>query len=295
VTGGVGWPAPPAHRAEVWHPDSADFPESLRAIPRPPRALWTLGDRSVLDAPRVAIVGTRAMTAYGERVTRRLAAALARAGACVISGMARGIDATAHRAVLEVRGRTAAVLGTGADVPYPAGHRPLHAEIARQGLVLSEESPGVLATRGCFPRRNRLIAGLAKLVIVVEAPFRSGANNTVAHAAELPDCTIAVVPGPIDSPQSQGCNLLLQQGVHPITCANDALALVGLRQEPEEAPPLAPTQQKIWEALSAEGSASVDLIVARTALPLREALVALTSLELEGLVVCDAGGLFHQR
>jgi DNA processing protein len=264
-------------------------------MPHPPRALWTLGDRSVLDAPCVAVVGTRSMTAYGERVTRQLVTALARAGACVVSGMARGIDATAHRATLETGGRTVAVLGTGVDVPYPAGHRTLHAQIARSGLVLSEEEPGTRATKGCFPRRNRIIASLSSVVIVVEAPFRSGANNTVAHAMKLPDCAIAVVPGPIDSPQSQGCNLLLQQGAHPITCVNDALALAGLRQEPEERPLFAPTEQKIWDTLSLEGAASVDLILARTALPLREALVALTSLELDGRVECDAGGLFRVR
>jgi DNA processing protein len=233
------------------------------------------------------------MTAYGERVTRKLAAALARAGACVVSGMARGVDATAHRAALEVGGRTVAVLGTGADVPYPAGHRHLHARIAREGLVISEENPGARAAKGCFPRRNRIIAGLAAVTIVVEAGFRSGANNTVAHALAA-GRTVAAVPGPIDAPQSQGCNLLIQQGAHVITCVNDALALMSLRQEAEEAPALPETEQKIWDVLAAEGAATVELIAARTALPLRETLTALTSLEIEGLITADIAGTFRR-
>jgi DNA processing protein len=167
---------------QPWHCRDADFPVVLRPVKPTVVALFTLGDRSVLDGPRVAIVGTREMTGYGERVTRRLAGALARAGVCIVSGMARGVDASAHRAALEVGGRTVAVLGTGVDVPYPAGHRHLHADIAASGLVISEEAPGTRARPGCFPRRNRIIAGLVSLTVVVEAGFKSGAHSTVGHA-----------------------------------------------------------------------------------------------------------------
>jgi DNA processing protein len=284
----------PASLPQVWHCRDPDFPSSLLDTPHPPQAVWTLGDRSILDAPCVSIVGTRQMTGYGERITRRLATALARGGACVVSGMARGVDATAHRAALEAGGRTVAVLGTGVDVPYPVGHRQLHAQIARNGLVMSEESPGQRAKPGCFPRRNRIIAGLAKVTIVVEAGARSGANSTAA-AADAAHRQLAAVPGPIDSPQSEGCNRLILDGAAIITCMNDALALMGLKQEPEERPVLGEREQKIWDVLGIEGAATVELLTARTALPLRETLMALTSLELDGRITQDFAGTFRRR
>lgn len=276
-----------------WSASDADFPPALRLTVDPPVALWTLGDRSCLDAPCVAIVGTRRMTPYGDRVTRQLAASLARAGACVISGMARGVDATAHQATLEAGGRTAAVLGTGADVAYPPRHRHLHAGIVRNGLVVSEEHPGTPTTPGCFHRRNRIIAGLATLTVVVEAGFRSGANITVGHALTN-GRLVAAVPGPIDAPQSQGCNLLLQQGAHCVTCPNDVLALMQLPPEPEQRPALGQPEASVWEVLGEEGGATVELIAARTALPLKETLAALTSLELEGLIVMDVAGTYRR-
>lgn len=290
----IGDSPAPSFAPEVWHCRDADYPQALLDIPHPPQAVWTLGDRAVLDAPCVAIVGTRQMTGYGERTTRRLATALARAGACVISGMARGVDATAHRASLDAGGRTVAVLGTGVDVPYPVGHRHLHSQIARSGLVISEEKPGTRARPGCFPRRNRIIAGLARVTIVVEAGLKSGANSTAA-AADAAHRQLAVVPGPIDSPQSQGCNRLILDGAAIITCVNDALALMGLPQEAEERPVLDEGEQKIWDVLGIEGTATVELLTARTALPLRETLMALTSLELDGRVAQDFAGTFRRR
>ena len=278
----------------VWHCRDADFPPSLVDMPHPPVAVWTLGDRSVLNAPCVAIVGTRAMTGYGERTARRIATAFARAGACVVSGMARGVDATAHRAALEVGGRTVAVLGTGVDVPYPVGHRLLHGEIAARGLVVSEVEPGTHARPGCFPRRNRIIAALAQLTIVVEAGLKGGANITAA-AADAAHRQVAAVPGPIDAPQSQGCNRLIFDGAAIITCVNDALALMGLPQETEERPVLADGEQKIWEVLGSEGAATVELLTARTALPLRETLMALTALELDGRITQDFTGTYRRR
>ncbi|HEX6251451.1 MAG TPA: DNA-processing protein DprA [Gemmatimonadaceae bacterium] len=278
----------------VWHCQDADFPPALKDMPHPPLAVWTLGDRSVLDAPCVAIVGTREMTGYGERTARRLATAFTRAGACVVSGMARGVDATAHRAALEAGGRTVAVLGTGVDVPYPAGHRHLHAQIAGAGLVVSEEEPGTRARPGCFPRRNRIIAGLARLTIVVEAGLKGGANITAA-AADAAHRQVAAVPGPIDAPQSQGCNRLILDGAAIITCVNDALALMGLPQETEERPVLSDREQKIWDVLGSEEAATVELLTARTALPLRETLTALTTLELDGRVAQDFTGTYRRR
>ncbi|HEX6944557.1 MAG TPA: DNA-processing protein DprA, partial [Casimicrobiaceae bacterium] len=149
--------------------DDAAWPPSIRDISTPPATLWYLGDASLATrAPIVAIVGTRDATPYGTRVAADLARQLARAGAVVVSGMARGVDAAAHRAALDETGATIAVLGTGVDVPYPAGHRALHERIARQGLVLSQFEPGRRAFQGCFPRRNIVIAALSCVTIVVE-------------------------------------------------------------------------------------------------------------------------------
>ena len=150
-----------------WNKDSPEYPSELSALPQPPRELYAIGRASALTKPRVAIVGTRNSTGYGERATRTLTRALVRAGVSVISGMARGIDAAAHRTAIEEGGNTVAVLGTGIDVPYPVGHRALHRTIAEKGLVISENAPGMKAYQGAFPRRNRIIAALAPVTIVV--------------------------------------------------------------------------------------------------------------------------------
>src|SRR5579871_5304173 len=186
------------------HANDPAFPHALKELKSPLKSIHAIGDESVLDlAPNrlVAIVGTRDATPYGLKVTASLAHAFVAAGIGVVSGLARGVDSAAHRAVLESGGRTIAVMGTGVDVPYPAGHRGLHAEIAVRGLVISESEPGTMAFQGCFPRRNRIIAGLARVTIVVEAPYKSGAINTATWAMEA-GRIVAAVPGPIDSPKS---------------------------------------------------------------------------------------------
>src|SRR5262249_45833632 len=180
-----------------------------------------------LRDPIVAIVGTRRATSYGLRTTKALATAFARAGACVVSGMALGIDGAAHRGALEVGGRTVAVLGSGVDVPYPKAHLPIYRDIVEKGLVLSELPPGAPPDRGSFPNRNRIIAGLARLTILVEAPHGSGALHTADFALDA-QRDVAVVLGPIDSPQSAGSNLLARDGAHAITSIDDALTLAGL-------------------------------------------------------------------
>ncbi len=206
---------------------AARLPGQLDALSVPPAALWCLGDPSALDRSpdrHVAIVGTRESSAYGDRTAGRLAAACAREGIVVVSGLARGIDAAAHRGAMKAGGRTIAVLGTGVDVPYPVSHRTLHREVQEAGLVLSEMEPGTRATPGCFPRRNRLIAGLASVVVVVEAPFKSGAMNTTSWAEDL-GRTLASVPGQIDDPRCAGSNRLLHDGAHVITDVDDLLEL----------------------------------------------------------------------
>ena len=265
------------------------YPTVLLELGQPPARLFALGRLHMLAPPIVAIVGTRSATHYGERTARSLSAALSGAGVSVISGMARGIDGIAHRAALATGGRSVAVLGTGVDIAYPAAHRALHAELARQGLLISEELPGTRATPGSFPRRNRLIAALAQALIVVEAGTRSGAMITAAHALEL-GRTIAAVPGPIDAPQSAGANLLLRDGAIVIAEAADALALLGLTC-PTSRPPIPgdPATAAVWRALEA-GALGLDALAARAGLPARECLAAVSALELSGAVECGPLG-----
>lgn len=206
-----------------------DLPECFRDLSRPPAGLWCLGDAgSLAGAPHghVAIVGTREASPYGIRIAERVAAACARAGLVVVSGLARGVDAAAHRAALAEGGRTIGVQGTGVDVPYPASHRTLHEALIRRGTVISEMEPGTRATPGCFPRRNRLIAALCRVTVVVEAGFKSGAINTASQALDL-GRTVAAVPGRIDDAGSAGANLLIRDGAQVITEIADLLALFG--------------------------------------------------------------------
>jgi len=273
----------------------APYPPRLRDLSDPPPVVFIRGhDEWLHGGPVVGIVGTRAATAYGERVTREIAGALARAGALVLSGMARGIDGAAHRGALGAGGRSGAVLGTGVDIAYPAAHRSLHEELCERGVVISEQPPGEKATGGSFPERNRIIAALADLVIVIEAGRKSGALITATRALEI-GRVVAAVPGPIDSPQSAGSNELLRDGAQLIASAADALALVGLT-----APPRAPavdvsgSERVVWDALS-RGALDLDTLASHTALPAREVMAAVTRLEMSGAVECALTGEVRRR
>jgi DNA processing protein len=274
--------------------DDHVYPAPLRDLPDPPPALFAIGDLAMLEGPAVAVVGTRRATAYGERATREIVGALSRAGVMIVSGLARGIDGRAHSAALEALGRTTAVLGTGVDVAYPAAHRALHAEIAARGLLLSEELPGDRATGGSFPRRNRIIAALAQMTIVVEAPARSGALITAERALDL-NRTVAAVPGPIDSPQSAGSNELLRDCATVIASVADALALAGVTPPlPRESTPGTPAERAVWDALG-DGALDLDTLAARSALPARDCLAAVTTLELAGAIECALTGEIRRR
>jgi len=271
------------------------YPPRLHELPDPPTVLFVDGHDEWLDGgPVVGIVGTRAATAYGERVTREIAAQLARAGALVVSGMARGIDGAAHRGALGAGGRSGAVLGTGIDIAYPAAHRSLHAELRERGVVVTEQPPGEKATGGSFPERNRIIAALSDLVIVIEAGRKSGALITAARALEL-GRVVAAVPGPIDSPQSAGSNELLRDGAQLIASAEDALALLGLTM-PARAPAadVSGVERVVWDALS-RGALDLDTLASHTALPAREVMAAVTRLELSGSVECALTGEVRRR
>jgi len=277
-------------------PADPRWPASLADLPKPPAQLFLMGNAELLAAPQglVAIVGTRNATTYGERVADSLGYAFAAAGVPVVSGMARGIDAAAHRGALRAGGRTIAILGTGVDVPYPSGHRALHEAIAESGLVISEQEPGSKAHQGSFPSRNRLIAALARLVIVVEAPHKSGAMNTVEQALGL-GRAVAAVPGPIDSPQSAGANWLLGSGGQVICTVEDALSLMGVHASAlPPASDLEPLEAEVLAGVPSAG-AYLDEVAINSGLPVRQVGVVLTSLELKGRVWLGSDGRVSVR
>lgn len=275
--------------------DIVTYPATLGDLADPPPVLFVRGHAEWLgDGVVVSIVGTRRATTYGERVARDIAAQLAHAGALVVSGMARGIDGAAHRGALGAPGRSGAVLGTGVDIAYPAAHRALHAELASGGVLVAEQPPGEHATGGSFPERNRIIAALSSVVIVIEAGRKSGALITAARALEL-GRVVAAVPGQIDSPQSAGSNELLRDGAQLIASAEDALALAGLTLPPRApAPDVEGPDRAVWDALS-RGALDLDMLACSTALPAREVMAAVTRLELSGAVECALTGEVRRR
>lgn len=206
---------------------SSGYPRSLEQLNDPPTVLWLRGDASLLERPAVAIVGTRRNTDYGAEAAHSLAADLARAGVVVISGLAHGIDRFAHEGALDVGGATVAIVGTGIDITYPRRHKRLQERIAREGLLVSEFLPGEPAMRHHFPRRNRLIAALSSGVVVVEAPDKSGALNTVDHAMDL-NREVFAVPGPIGRETSRGTNALIRDGAPLVMDAGDIMEALGM-------------------------------------------------------------------
>jgi DNA processing protein len=209
---------------------SGDYPAALRDIPSPPSALIGRGDRTVLrqlsSQSTVAVCGSRRATSYGREVARSLAHELGSAGTIVVSGLAFGIDACAHRGALDAGAPTVAVLGCGPDVAYPAAHRGLWRRIAETGLVLSELPPGATPWRWTFPARNRIVAGLAGMTVVVEAAARSGSLVTARLASES-GRRLGAIPGPVTSRASGGPNSLLAEGAVVVRSAADVLEALG--------------------------------------------------------------------
>ncbi len=207
----------------------AEYPDRLRAIPDAPCLLYIKGTWPDFDAEAaVALVGTRKATPYGIRIGERLGYELAKGGAYVVSGLAMGGDAAGHRGALTAGKKTAAVLGGGIDVIYPAENRALYSDIALSGVLISEYPPGTETRGHQFPERNRIISGLSVAVIVTEAALRSGTLNTVNHAVEQ-GRDVYAVPGPVDAYFSQGCNRLLQEGAGVVTCGWDVLRDLQMR------------------------------------------------------------------
>lgn len=207
-------------------PHDSKYLQIIETIAICPKKLYFKGKLPGQRLPTVAIVGTRKPTAYGREVTYQLASDLAHRGIVIISGLALGIDAIAHHGALDAGGITIAVLGNGVDTIYPATNENLASEIlAKGGAIISEYEPNVEARDFQFLERNRIVSGLSDAIIVTEAAIRSGTMSTVAHALEQ-GREVFVVPGNITSPLSAGCNKLIKQGAHPITCADDVLEII---------------------------------------------------------------------
>jgi len=279
-----------------------EFPPQLEEIPEPPAVLFVWGDLSLLTRPSVAFVGSRDHSTYGAEAVRILVGAVAQR-AVIVSGMARGIDAIAHATALDAGGRSVGVLGNGFGVIYPAANGALYDRMVAHGCLVTEHPPGERPHAGSFPRRNRLISGLSRAVVVVEADVRSGALVTADEALKQGRLLLAV-PGPITSRTSTGCNMLISQGAKPALCAADILEELGLASGMRElglalstpaprVPPIDLTglQLTLWSRMTAEPQ-HVDALVAATQTGAANVLGALTELELRGLVRQGPGMVF---
>jgi DNA processing protein len=269
------------------------YPSLLRSIHDPPPGLFVRGahDVELLGRPAVAVVGARACSGYGASVARSLGRELAAAGLVVVSGLARGVDAEAHRGALEAGAPTVAVLGCGIDRDYPAAHAELARRIAETGLVVSEYAPGVEPAPWRFPARNRIVAGLTAATVVVEARERSGALITADLALE-DGREVFAVPGEITSALSAGANALLKLGATPLTTAADVLASLGIELDATAAEPAVEGTAGALLAFLREAPAGADELVRRTGLDAGAVARALVELELGGHV-SSADGLYR--
>lgn len=276
------------------------YPEPLTHLPDPPAVLFTRGARPLMEARCMAVVGTRSATRYGRDLAERIGAGLARRGWVVVSGMARGIDAVAHRAALDAGGVSIGILGSGIEFEFPAENRPLYRQMRARGTLVSEFPPSQPPTAGCFPRRNRLIAALSQAVIVVQAGRRSGALNTAGHALDL-GREVFAVPGPVGPGVSVGVHDLLRDGAGLATSADEVLEALGVPVPGsagratgglDEVAGLDPGARSMLERLE-DGACGMDELAARAALQPGAALALISRLELDGWVVSRAGGLFE--
>jgi len=281
----------------VW--SDARYPAALAAIVDPPPVLWTRGDPAAWDGTLVAIVGSRAASAYARSVATTLAADLAGRGIAVVSGLARGVDSAAHRGALDADGVTIAVLGSGLDVVYPPEHAPLATDIARRGVVVSELVPGTPPLPEFFPRRNRIISGLSRAVVVIEAGEKSGSLITARCALEQGRDVLAV-PGNVLSGRNRGAHALLKDGAKVVESADDILEELGVG--------VAGSGCRVAGSMGSAGSAGsrdpildclvpgepsdLDEIAERSGLLPSRLLPRLMELELAGAIARVGGGRF---
>ncbi len=284
---------------EVWRCAAGDdaYPPCLSDLDGELPRLYGAGDRTRLaeldHALAVTIVGARRASAYGLRTAERLAFDLTTAGMTVVSGMALGIDAAAHRGALRAGGPTIAVLANGPEIAYPSTHRHLHAEICEAGSVISEYPPGTPARKHQFRERNRLMAALGSLVVIVEAALPSGSLITAREALDI-GRSVGAVPGRVDARIAEGSNQLLRDGAAVIRDARDALdELVGVGAErlPSRAPSLEPLLAEVLDLVEG-GAGTVDQVAVDCGIEAGEAAVALARLELLGYISAGPVGGF---
>jgi DNA processing protein len=288
------------HRIALLTPDDESYPRGLCEIHDPPGLLFVRGDVRPADALGVAIVGTRHATTYGLRIAERLASGLAHAGLTVVSGLARGIDAAAHRGALNAGGRTIAVLGSGVLNVYPPEHVEFAAAVAEQGAVISELPPRAAPLPGMFPQRNRIITGISLGLIVVEAAERSGALISARHAMEQ-GREVFAVPGPVDSRASRGCHRLLRDGARLVESVEDVLEELGplIEATPTEDGrtvhhpaelTLNEPEKQVLDVIETQPT-SIDQVVAASGLPVPRVLATISILEMRRLVRRVSGTL----
>jgi DNA processing protein len=284
--------------------DSEEFPASLKTIPSPPAVLYVRGTLMPRDMLAVALVGSRHCTHYGLRTAERLANSLARIGFTIVSGLARGIDAAAHRGALAGGGRTIAVLASGVGNIYPPEHADLAEQILKSGALVSEMPTHFEPIAGLFPQRNRIISGLSLGVIVVEAAQRSGALITTTHAKEQ-NREVFAVPGPVDSLASRGCHALLRDGATLVESAADVLDALGPLMN--EIKPTHDTsirhplelvlneiERKLLDVIGSD-AVSADELVARCQMAAPQVLSTLSVLEMRRLVRRMPGNVYARR
>jgi DNA processing protein len=288
------WLDEPAHQLIAW--DDPAYPRALLELPDAPPALFYLGRRELLARPAFAIVGCRHGTPQGAANAREFAHALGSAGYTIVSGLALGIDAAAHEGALATRGSTLAVVGTGLDRVYPARNRDLAARIAREGGLLSEYLPGTPALKAHFPRRNRLISGLARGALVVEATLSSGSLITARLAAEQGRDVFAI-PGSIHSPFSKGCHRLIRDGAKLVETAQDILdeitpPTVSRSSREATAQASTPDATPLLRAMGYD-PVTVDQLVDRTGAAPESITAQLVTLELAGRIAPLPGGYWQ--
>ncbi len=282
--------------------DDPEYPAALKEIHDPPSLLYMKGQYRPSDQLAIALVGARRSTPYGCRIAERLAGSLARVGLTVVSGLARGIDAAAHRGALKAGGRTIAVLGNGLSEIYPPEHAALADEVAGAGVLLSEMPMEQRPLAGLFPQRNRLISGLCLGVVVVEAALRSGSLSTARHAMEQ-DREVFAVPGPVDMHTSRGCHALIRDGARLVETVEDILEELGpLVREVEPEPEAEPVRHPAELSLSdLERSLlghldnlpkAVDELIVRTGMTASQVLSTLSVLEMRRLIRRVPGNQF---
>jgi len=296
LTRALAWRRESPQERHVLTLGDPDYPAALLQTADPPLWLFVQGDVHALSRPAVAIVGSRRPTPQGLDHARRFAQELGEAGWAVVSGLAQGIDGAAHEGALAGGGTTVAVTGTGPDRVYPARHRPLAQRIAAQGAVVTEFPPGTPPRAEHFPQRNRIIAGLSRGTLVVEAALASGSLISARLALEA-GREVMAVPGSIDSPQSQGCHALIKQGAQLVESLDDILAALGEPSRaraaglPEDS---AAESDPLLQALGHEPM-PLDALAARTGLEAAALQARLLDLELAGQVARLPGARFQRR